>query len=173
MASSQRRLQTVLTHLRHSSDNLVTSMATGAHNGTTISSHALDQVAGRPAAGLNLVLQVLNPSGTSPYPDAHCTLCNEIMLNLTKSSLGQWEDLHRDTTNSDGRVTAASFPKIQRAGLYKMKFDTAAYFASQGITKYFYPTVEIIFEIPESGLNQHYHIPLLLSPYGYTTYRGS
>jgi 5-hydroxyisourate hydrolase len=55
-------------------------------------------------------------------------------------------------------------------GVYRLKFQTQAYFRQQG-QECFYPTVPIVFEIQES--KQHYHVPLLISPYGYSTYRGS
>ena len=56
------------------------------------------------------------------------------------------------------------------AGVYRLIFDTAAYFASQNI-KGFYPQVTVTFNIEEA--TQHYHVPLLLNPFGYSTYRGS
>jgi 5-hydroxyisourate hydrolase len=55
-------------------------------------------------------------------------------------------------------------------GVYRCDFDTGAYFAAQGTTG-FYPEVNIIFEIVAT--DEHYHIPLLISPFGYSTYRGS
>lgn len=73
-------------------------------------------------------------------------------------------------TNADGRI-ADLLPqeRVLPVGVYRMEFETGPYFANQG-QRSFYPSAEICFEIFDSS---HYHIPLLLSPYGYTTYRGS
>ncbi|CDQ47090.1 5-hydroxyisourate hydrolase [Mycolicibacterium neoaurum] len=71
-------------------------------------------------------------------------------------------------TDSDGRIP--EFGGELAAGVYRLHFDTAAYFAAEGLVG-FYPEVVIAFEITE--LSGHYHVPLLLSPYAYSTYRGS
>lgn len=72
------------------------------------------------------------------------------------------------TTDADGRV--ADLYTGAAEGVYKLVFDTAAYFTAQGVTG-FYPEVVITFEIADS--TSKYHVPLLLSPYAYSTYRGS
>ena len=74
-------------------------------------------------------------------------------------------------TDINGRVGAliAQNTKLNR-GTYKLKFNTDSYFKTMGIQA-FYPYIEVVFNIFNS--DQHYHIPLLLSPYGFTTYRGS
>lgn len=71
-------------------------------------------------------------------------------------------------TDADGRI--AGLGGELAAGIYKLHFDTGAYFTAEGV-KGFYPEVVIAFEITE--LSGHYHVPLLLSPYSYSTYRGS
>lgn len=71
-------------------------------------------------------------------------------------------------TDADGRV--AGLGEDLAAGVYRLHFDTGAYFAAEGISG-FYPEVVIAFEITD--LTGHYHVPLLLSPYSYSTYRGS
>ena len=77
-----------------------------------------------------------------------------------------WEEIGKGVTNQDGRI-GDLLPEHHTLakGIYKMTFKTGEY------QKGFYPEVPVIFEITEPG--QHYHIPLLLSPYGYSTYRGS
>jgi len=72
-------------------------------------------------------------------------------------------------TNADGRIgdLAASVPP----GTYKVTFGTGDYLERHGHSEIFYPAVEIIFHIHAD--DEHYHIPLLLSPFGYSTYRGS
>ena len=75
-----------------------------------------------------------------------------------------WRDAGRGVTNSDGRVL--DFGEAQASGVYRLMFDVAVH-----IPDAFFPTISITFEVrDEKG---HYHVPLLLSPFGYTTYRGS
>jgi 5-hydroxyisourate hydrolase len=110
-----------------------------------ITTHVLDTAKGLPAEGITISLQ--RPIGKD-----------------------QWEHITSGTTNSDGRV--ANFmtdDQVITPGIYRMLFDTKAYF-EQNNTQGFYPEVPIIFEITDT---EHYHIPLLLSPFGYSTYRGS
>lgn len=76
-------------------------------------------------------------------------------------------ELTRSRTNSDGRISAWDATVVP--GLYRIRFATKPYFEKQSIAT-FYPFVEINFEITR---DIHYHIPLLLSPWGYSTYRGS
>lgn len=71
-------------------------------------------------------------------------------------------------TDDDGRI--AGLAAELAAGVYRLRFDTGAYFAAQGVVG-FYPEVVIAFEITEPA--GHYHVPVLLSPYAYSTYRGS
>ncbi len=72
------------------------------------------------------------------------------------------------TTDDDGRVK--SLGDVLEPGVYRLRFDTASYFAAQGVAA-FYPEIVIAFEITDAG--SHYHVPVLLSPYAYSTYRGS
>ncbi len=66
-------------------------------------------------------------------------------------------------------ATKDNFPALA-PGLYKVRFDTTTYFRQAGVEKFLYPYVDIVFQL-EAG--QHYHVPLLLSAHGYSTYRGS
>lgn len=110
-----------------------------------ITTHILDTTKGCPAAGV------------------------PVKLEIEKD--GSFLELARGTTNSDGRVPdlLPSEPPLA-CGRYRIRFETAAYFSANQ-TKGFYPYVEVVFEIENS--NQHYHVPLLLSPFGFSTYRGS
>jgi 5-hydroxyisourate hydrolase len=116
-----------------------------ARDMSTLSTHVLDTSLGKPAADLPVTLERLHD--------------------------GQWISLGQNRTNADGRVKellpagAAMAP-----GLYRLSFDTAVYFATRS-QRGFYPYVQVAFEIPEG--DEHFHVPLLLSPYGYSTYRGS
>ena len=81
-----------------------------------------------------------------------------------------WKEIGLGTTNNDGRVMdLLKKDALLSLGIYKMRFETGEYFDKQGIQS-FYPFVEIIFNITAQ---EHYHIPLLISPHGYSTYRGS
>ena len=79
--------------------------------------------------------------------------------------------LGRGETDADGRLrTLLPAGAALEAGAYRLVFDTGAWFAAQGVEA-FYPEVAVDFIIQDAG--QHYHVPLLLSPFGYSTYRGS
>lgn len=86
-----------------------------------------------------------------------------------------WETLSETITNADGRgIGLATFgPGVEssiHAGIFKLVFETEAYFATTSTTT-FYPRVEVVFKVTD--VQAHYHVPLLLSPFGYSTYRGS
>ena len=87
-----------------------------------------------------------------------------IVLRLEGREVG------RGVTDADGRLRTLLPAGELPAGVYEIVFDTAAYFASLGIEG-LYPEVPVRFHVREPG--GHYHIPLLISPYGYSTYRGS
>lgn len=94
----------------------------------------------------------------------------DIAIRLKAFVNNNWRTIAMGITNADGRIPDLLPPsRILSAGNYKMVFDTAGYFASQQLTG-FYPEVDIQFTMPD---DQHYHVPLLINPYGYSTYRGS
>lgn len=112
----------------------------------TITTHALDTSLGKPAAGLPVTLEQLCPDGSYTL-------------------------LASGTTNEDGRIKDFMAPGAGLVeGIFRMTFDTGTYFRTSQTTG-FYPVVQVVFEV--KGTGQHYHIPLLISPYGYSTYRGS
>jgi 5-hydroxyisourate hydrolase len=110
-----------------------------------ITTHILDTSLGKPAANVPLKLE-------------------------QKIGESAWKTLAEGTTNADGRVPNL-LPKetILPLGTYKMTFYTEGYFAEQN-RENFYPVVEIQFHVSDAT---HYHVPLLLSPFGFSTYRGS
>lgn len=110
-----------------------------------ITTHVLDTMRGKPAAG--------------------------IRASLEKKIGGAWMKLAAGITNKDGRISdlLPSTFKLSK-GTYRMRFDTAVYFR-RCKTRGFYPYIDVTFEI--SDTKEHHHIPLLLSPFGYSTYRGS
>lgn len=75
--------------------------------------------------------------------------------------------LAESSTDGDGRIGDLGG---ELAGVYRLRFDTATYFTSQGVTG-FYPEIVVTFEI--TAATDKYHVPVLLSPYAYSTYRGS
>jgi len=112
---------------------------------SAITTHVLDTARGRPATGIAVVLE--------------------------KDQAGSWREIGRGVTDDDGRVKAllASGTALT-AGVHRLTFATGPYFATQKVAG-FYPEVKIVFEISDPA--QHHHVPLLLSPFGYSTYRGS
>ena len=110
-----------------------------------ITTHVLDTARGRPAAGVPITLEL--------------------------QAAGAWTTLGSGATDDDGRLRTL-LPAGERpaAGTYRISFDTATYFAATGVAGFF-PAVQITFVVADAS--QHYHVPLLLSPFGYSTYRGS
>ena len=93
-----------------------------------------------------------------------------IPVRLMQNVSNEWKSIAHGITNADGRVTdLLPAGKHLSEGNYKIVFETGTYYASQNI-KTFYPAVEIQFTIFDDN---HYHVPLLISPFGYSTYRGS
>jgi len=112
----------------------------------TVSTHVLDASAGQPAAGVAVSLSVAVPS--------------------SGPSSG-WVLVGSGETDGDGRHR---FEPATEPGTYRLVFGTAAYFAEREVAA-FYPEVTITFTVADAGA--HFHVPLLLSPFAYSTYRGS
>ncbi|WP_026470169.1 hydroxyisourate hydrolase [Alkanindiges illinoisensis] len=108
-----------------------------------ITTHILDATLGKPASDVLVRLFILQ--------DEHYIL------------------LDQKTTDQDGRVKNFDLP-ICIAGTYQIQFETLPYFAAQQ-QQCFYPRVSIEFMV--TALDRHYHVPLLISPFSYSTYRGS
>ncbi len=109
-----------------------------------LTTHILDTTKGKPASG--------------------------VTITLYQNQSNNWQQIAQGVTNADGRIPDLLDQDVQlQFGAYKIKFETAEYFGQQSIQT-FYPFVEIVFSITT---NEHYHVPLLLNPYGYSTYRGS
>jgi 5-hydroxyisourate hydrolase len=121
----------------------------------TLSTHVLDATTGRPAAGVQIRLD--RAAGDGGDADG--------------SERG-WAPASQGQTDADGRLRLAGPGGSAdfEPGVYRITFGTGAYFGARG-TASFYPEVTITFEI--TGPDEHYHVPLLLSPYAYSTYRGS
>ena len=94
-----------------------------------------------------------------------------VTIHLYHREGGAWQDIGGGKTNEDGRLPGlCPEGEVLAAGTYRMHFAIAGYLESSG-AEIFYPYVDVVFDITGDG--QHYHIPLLLSPFGYSTYRGS
>ncbi len=115
------------------------------------------------AADNPLSVHVLNLEDGLPSP--------EVRVTLEQLQPNGWQPLNEAVTNQQGRIPAL-FPEGQtlQGGTYKVTFMTGDWFAQQQ-AKTFFPEVPVIFKA--DGEVDHYHIPLLLSPYGYSTYRGN
>ncbi|HWQ35145.1 MAG TPA: hydroxyisourate hydrolase [Blastocatellia bacterium] len=113
---------------------------------SAITTHILDTSRGRPAQGVSVVLEI-------------------------QTAADVWQVLGNGVTDNDGRLrTLLPSDAPLTPGIYRLTFETAAYFAALNLEG-FYPAVTVIFTIRDPA--QHYHVPLLLSPFGYSTYRGS
>jgi 5-hydroxyisourate hydrolase len=110
---------------------------------STITTHVLDTSSGRPASGVPLI--------------------------LARGSGGGWVTVGRGTTDIDGRCKTLLKSGALKKGAYRLTFGVASYFKRSRQTA-FYPSVSIVFTVRDS---RHHHVPLLLSPWGYSTYRGS
>lgn len=112
---------------------------------SAITTHVLDTMRGRPAADVSVVLERRDTHG--------------------------WIAVGRSATDADGRCRTLLPPSVALSeGVYRLTFDTGGYFGALNVD-FFYPEVQIVFEVDNA--TEHYHVPLLIAPHGYTTYRGS
>ncbi|RJT97415.1 hydroxyisourate hydrolase [Arthrobacter frigidicola] len=115
---------------------------------SSVSTHVLDTGTGRPAAGM--------------------------AARLLRRTDGNWEQVGEGTTDVDGRIKDFGIkdpgPAVLPVGIYRIEFDTGTYFESSGVESFF-PEVALSFSV--ASASEHYHVPLLLSPFAYSTYRGS
>jgi 5-hydroxyisourate hydrolase len=111
---------------------------------SSVTTHVLDVSRGQPARGIAVVLERVGGP--------------------------QSESLARAATDAEGRVKAFTPTPSLPPGIYRLTFEVGPYFAAAGVEA-FYPRVVVEFDVRDAA--QHYHVPLLLSPYGYSTYRGS
>jgi len=110
-----------------------------------ITTHVLDVSVGRPAAGVPVILEI-------------------------ETTGGGWKELSRGATDADGRLRHLVAPGTLAVGTYRITFETKTYFEARKIPG-LYPRVTVEFRVDDR--KEHYHIPLLLSAFGYSTYRGS
>ncbi|KAK6352434.1 hypothetical protein TWF730_009260 [Orbilia blumenaviensis] len=143
-STATSRLQTIASHLPATSS--VIKMP-------PITCHVLDTASGAPAAQVPVTLTLLSPSVAALASSPEAT------------------QIATASTNTDGRITAWSSDfTIENGQVYKLRFETWEYF--KGNT--FFPYVEVTFVVNmEKDGRNHYHVPVLLAPWSYSTYRGS
>ena len=125
---------------------LSTTLAYSQSKTFQLSSHILDISKGMPASGVPIRLKKMDADKKT------------------------WSVIEEKVTDANGRISDfLSSEKPDNIGIYKLTFLTADYFKSQNINS-FYPFIEVVFEIKDS---KHYHVPITLSAYGYSTYRGN
>jgi 5-hydroxyisourate hydrolase len=126
---------------------LISAFAFGQNKEKThqLSSHILDVSKGMPASGVTIKLEKYIPT--------------------TKT----WSFAEEKITDKNGRVSDFLDKNAANNGIYKLTYYTKGYFQNNG-TESFYPWVEVVFEITNA---EHYHVPITLSAYGYSTYRGN
>ena len=91
----------------------------------------------------------------------------DVKVLLQKQDGSSWDELGNDTTNTDGRIV---FDIPKEKGIYRLVFQVESYFENDN-QEHFFPEVPVIFNIQNT--ERKYHVPLLLNPYGFSTYRGS
>ena len=113
---------------------------------SAITTHVLDTSRGRPAAGVAVTLEI-------------------------QDEAGGWRVVGRGETDEDGRLRSLmGGGEVLGEGVYRLTFETGDYFAALGVET-FYPLSVVVFGVRDAAA--HYHVPLLVSPFGYSTYRGS
>ncbi|PFG32971.1 hydroxyisourate hydrolase [Sanguibacter antarcticus] len=113
-----------------------------------VTAHVLDTTTGSPAAGVEIVLERAEGDGRTA---------------------GGWAFVARSVTDDDGRVRGLG-PELLAPGTYRLTFETGAYFAASGVETFF-PYITVVFTVDATG--RHYHVPLLVSPFALSSYRGS
>ena len=124
---------------------LFASLSFAQNNPYQLSSHILDVSKGKPASGVPIKLEKYN--------------------ELTKT----WSYVDEKITDENGRISNFLSTDKPNLGIYKLTYFTSDYF-KKNHTESFYPFIEVVFQIKDGN---HYHVPITLSAYGYSTYRGN
>lgn len=109
-----------------------------------ITTHVLDIAEGGPAVGVTVILEIRQSN--------------------------DWSPVGRGTTDAKGRVATLTDGPVA-PGTYRLTFDLGAYHKQHGVTVPFFPEAKVTFNVRDT--EDHYHVPLVISPYGYSTYRGA
>jgi len=109
-----------------------------------ITTHVLDIALGVPAVGMTVILEIRQAN--------------------------DWSPVGRGTTDAKGRVSTLTDGPLA-PGTYRLTFDLGAYHKAQGLAVPFFPEAKVTFNVRDT--KEHYHVPLVISPFGYNTYRGT
>lgn len=110
-----------------------------------ITTHVLDIAQGVPAVGMTVILEIRQSN--------------------------DWSPVGRGTTDAKGRVATLTEERHVAPGTYRLTFDLGAYHKDQGVSVPFFPEARITFNVRDP--EEHYHVPIVISPFGYSTYRGT
>ena len=110
-----------------------------------ITTHVLDIAKGTPAIGITVILEMRHAD--------------------------DWWPVGRGSTDSDGRLATLTDNRPLKPGTYRLTFDLGDYHRQEGLSVPFFPEAKVTFNIRDT--DRDYHVPLLISPYGYSTYRGA
>ena len=143
-ADEQRKITRLRLEKLIESSGTMKTHGVGAPRGT-ITTHVLDTSRGCPGAGIDVLLEIRQGDA--------------------------WSRIGRGTTDANGRLTTLMQNQPMVAGDYRLTFDTGGYQRARGLSDPFFPDVKVTFTVADAG--GHFHVPLLLSPFGYSTYRGS
>jgi 5-hydroxyisourate hydrolase len=110
-----------------------------------ITTHVLDISEGRPAAGVTVILE--------------------------QRGAGDWLPIGRGSTDAKGRLASLTEGRRVDPGTYRLTFDLGDYHRAHGVEAPFFPEAKVIFNVRDT--DEHYHVPLVISPFGYSTYRGA
>lgn len=110
-----------------------------------ITTHVLDIAQGGPAADMTVILEIRQSN--------------------------DWSPVGRGTTDANGRVTTLTEGRALAPGTYRLTFDLGAYHRAHGMSVPFFPEARVTFNVRDT--TEHYHVPIVISPYGYSTYRGA
>lgn len=124
---------------------MLTLIASAQKSNYQLSSHILDISKGAPVSGVTIKLEKYNEQPKT------------------------WSFIDEKITDKDGRISDFLNSEKANLGIYKLTYYTSDYFKKSGI-KSFYPFIEVVFQITDKG---HYHVPITLSAFGYSTYRGN
>ena len=110
-----------------------------------ITTHVLDLAMGGPAVDVSVILEIRQSN--------------------------DWSPVGRGSTDENGRVTTLTEGRPMAPGTYRLTFDLGTYHRAQGMSVPFFPEAKVTFNVRDT--TEHYHVPLVISPYGYSTYRGA
>lgn len=116
----------------------------------SLSTHVLDTAGGQPAIGVGVV-------------------CDRLVTDEDGQATA-WVEVARGTTDDDGRIPALLASEAMQTGAHRLTFDTGGWYATRG-EQTFWHDIVVSFDVTDPS--EHHHVPLLLSPYGYSTYRGT